>query len=71
MNINGLSTDKYLDIEEQFYRTKEVNIVCLTETHEKWENSDIDKNIIAFNALRKKEKKGWRYPNINTKNDKN
>ena len=59
MNINGLSTDKYLDIEEQFYRTKEINIVCLTETHEKWEKSDVNKNIIAFNALRKKgEKKG-------------
>ena len=62
MNINGLRTDKYIDIEEQFYRKEEeINIVCLTETHEKCEKTDVDRNIRAYNAIREKkagEKKG-------------
>ena len=38
ININGLTMSKYVDIEENFFRKEEVNIVCLTETHKRVED---------------------------------
>ena len=59
ININGLTMSKYVDIEENFFRKEEVNIVCLTETHKRVEDIYISSKINTFNVMRKKkDKKG-------------
>ena len=61
ININGLTPDKYIEIEEEFYTKEEINITCLTETHEKYEKIEPDRNITTFNVIREKktdEKRG-------------
>ena len=59
ININGLTISKFVDIEENFFRKEEVNIVCLTETHKRVEDIYISSKINTFNVMRKKkDKKG-------------
>ena len=58
MNVNGLNHNKYMNIEEEFFRNEnEINIVCLTETHEKCEETDIHQNIKAIHTIREKNDK--------------
>ena len=58
MNVNGLNHNKYMSIEEEFFRNEhEINIVCLTETHETCEETDIHQNIKAIHIIREKNDK--------------
>ena len=59
-NADGLSLDKYTEIEENvFTEGKGVNIVCITETHHRTKKLDIKENVRGFCALRDKgDKKG-------------
>ena len=60
--IDGLTLTKYIDIEENFFKNDQVNIICLTETHKKVEDIYISKKIKSFSTMRKKKtKRGVEY----------
>ena len=56
-NCDGLSEDKFTDIELQYFSGKRNNtIVMLTETHHYGKILDLKKDIVGYGAFRDKKK---------------
>ena len=45
INVNGLTVQKQVEMNEMFFgEENDFNILCITETHHRWEKIHIDKN---------------------------
>ena len=53
INVNGLTVGKLQELEEKFLEEGgDYNIVCLTETHEKWERFQMLEGIESYTEVR-------------------
>ena len=54
INIQGLTNEKYMDLQEEL---KEKTILCITETQKKVDNIKRGEKIRAYSSMRQKEGK--------------